>query len=168
MGNLKLKGRAIQCTCGSKDGWDNFDATDTSKGTAVCWNCEVTVPIEIEVPAFYGKAFDNGEGGIYIEQVGRRFSSHKEMESWAASEGLEAVSPSSSRWKGLKDNSKQHADSEAKAEGFKGSDDRMHSMVDNHRDFVATARQAKIDDYHAEHGEEARQTVDEAFGPLPS
>lgn len=110
---------------------------------------------------------DGDNGGIYVKQAGRRFHSEREMMSWADANGFEAVSPTSDRWKGIKDNNRNQADVDAKRDGFSNAKERADLIKNNKRDMLARSRQLQIDKHHEEHGSEGKQTVEEAFGELP-
>lgn len=159
---MGLRLEKITCTeCGCDDGWRRDD------GTAECWDCGTVAEVELSPATFYGKIFDNGEGGLFNKQLNRRFSSYKEMENYAASRGLTAVSKGSAEWKQFNHESKTAADSEAKEQGFRDAEDRKKSLKENKRDHLANARQKQIDAYHEQHGNEGKKSIEEAFGPLP-
>ena len=111
---------------------------------------------------------DGNSDGFYSKQLGKRFHSEKAMLAYAESQGLVAVSPNSSTWKSYKQDNLEGAEEQAREAGYSDLAARRKDLRDNHRDHVANARQIKIDKLHDREGNDGRQDVDDAFGPLPS
>lgn len=155
----------ITCECGSTDGWR------IDEDTAECWECGQTARRVLKMPAMLGRFFMRGDGdngGVYHPQAGRRFHSMKEMEQWAEANDLEMVSPSDSKWRGIRDRNREEADKDAKRDGWSSAEERATAIRENKRDIVAANRQRQIDKYHDEHGNEGKQSLEEAFStPLP-
>jgi len=155
---------ATKCECGSQEGFDRLKDRETQGGKVHCLGCDALVPTRIVPAALHNLTWP---GGKYFSQVGRTFFSRSEMEKWASKEGLRPVEPSSREWKGLKSDSRDEADKEAKSEGWRNACDRNKSLRDNHRDHVAASQEAQIAKYHDEHGTDNKQSIEEAYGPLP-
>lgn len=121
------------------------------------------------MPRMMGRMFMNGDGdsgGFYSRQLGRRFHSEKEMIAYAESQGLVPVSGNDKAWTDIKENNREANDVEAQARGFRDSEHQAADIKKHSRDYLATARQKKIDAHHEVHGNEGRQTIEEAFGDL--
>jgi putative FmdB family regulatory protein len=101
-------------------------------------------------------------GGKYSKQLGRSFGSVAEVDAYCQKEGLEPVATNSARWQGIRNRNREARERDARAEGFRDAEHRHSELSTNSRDIVAANRQAKIDEYHSEHGSAGRRTVDDA------
>jgi hypothetical protein len=101
-------------------------------------------------------------GGKHSKQLGRTFESAAEVDAYCEKEGLEPVSRNSRAWQGMINRNREAREVEAKAEGFSDAESRNRSLKENAKDHVATAREAKIKEYHDEHGNEGKRNVDDA------
>tara|TARA_R110002020_G_scaffold21537_19_gene73123 strand:- start:537 stop:962 length:426 start_codon:yes stop_codon:yes gene_type:complete len=108
-------------------------------------------------------------GGHHSAQLGRTFYSAAEVDTFCKENNLAPVSRNSTQWKRLRSTSKNNAEVEAKKEGFASNENRRSELKTKSRDYVAAARQEKIDEFHEEHGNEDKASVDtyEGWGPLP-
>lgn len=149
---------SIQCECGGTEGFCSIKEREANGGKAPCYDCDTWCDTKITGVKIVGGSW---AGGKYFAQLDKTFDSPRQMEAWAAKEGLVPVSRESTRWQSLKDNSKNLADQEARQQGFKDARDRKVELSTKTEDYVNANKQAKIDAHHAEHGSEGRKTVEE-------
>jgi predicted nucleic acid-binding Zn ribbon protein len=154
----------VECeSCGNDEGFDTLAARAEQGDQVRCMNCgELCTPLVSPV----GLAGMEWAGGKYIAQVGRSFRSSREMEKWAAREGLVPVTRGDSAWRGLRDRAKEARNRDAQKRGYRDAEDLHRTTVDHGKDLLAENRQKKIDEYHNEHGSAGKQPVDTAFGAL--
>lgn len=155
----------IDCPCGSDEGWSRkalpSDATEVE-----CFECDRVNPITTikshQLAAIHGLTWNTeGSKGRYVKQAGRYFSSRKELEAWADKKGMELVSNTDSRWRAVREENREHADKDAKAEGFRDAEDRRAQIKENSREFRLQAAEKVIDRYTEEHGSEGKQTPEQ-------
>lgn len=149
---------SIQCKCGGLDGFCSIKERDEHEGKVPCYDCDTWCDTKITGVKVVGASW---AGGKYFAQLDKTFDSARQMEQWASKEGLEPVSRSSDRWQGLKDNSKNLADSEARQQGFTDARDRKVTLSSKAEEYVNANKQTQINAHHDEHGSEGRKTVEE-------
>lgn len=129
--------------------------------------CDAAMRKDYRTGGFIGGDYlDSGLKGKFSKQAGVHFKNSKEVDAWAAARGLAVVSSTSSEWKAIKLENKEEAQKDARKAGFADQEARKRYLKENQRDAVAAAAEKKIDAYHAEHGSEGRQAVEE-FATLP-
>jgi len=155
----------VNCPCGSEEGWSRRPI-EPNTTEVECFSCPRVVPIVAmqahQLAKVHGRDYlDDGVKGRFNKQAGRHFTSRKDMEAWAESRNLEPVSPNDTAWTSIKEINKEHANKDAKAEGFKDQEDRKKTLKEQPEDYLHAAAGKKIDAYHDEHGSAGKKSTDQ-------
>lgn len=141
----------IDCPeCGDEDGWD------VGNGVAECSECGTPCPVLFSTGHYVGKIFDGGGDGLRVESLNRSFTSHKQLEAYCASRGLELHGHDSSVRRDMINENRSELDKECKAAGFEN--------VRKRREFFNNAPRAEINEF-VQH-RQAERAKDTAKSPL--
>lgn len=154
----------IDCDCGCETSRRmSYDRRVEEYGDNVpCSACGTVVPVRPGIGGFSGV-----EINLHVSQIGRTFTTAADLDNWAHKNNKEVISPTSSQWRSIADASREGKEAQAREEGYSSVEEKRRRHSTDRVERVRQAQQAKIDNYHSEHGESGRKTVEEAFGSVP-